>query len=120
MQNIQALKAVIRSAHFKQYLINQIISGEYAHRTIGVVFIDYKLNIGKLDMRASNAVLNNGEITFTIDGYVTKDNEAVKFDTNPVMHPDGCSWISIKITLNEKQSNHIREYSPIFMKLLYK
>ena len=120
MQNIQELKAVIRSAHFKQYLINQIISGEYAHRTMGVVFIDYKSNIGKLDMRASDAVLNNGEITFTINGYVTKDNEAVKFDTNPVMHPDGCSWISIKITLNEKQSNHIREYSPIFMKLLYK
>ena len=119
MQNIQALKAVIRSAHFKQYLINQIISGEYANRTMGVVFIDYKSNIGKLDMRASNAVLNNGEITFTINGYVTKDGEIVKFDTNPVMHPDGCSWISMKLTLNEKQSNHIREYSPIFMKLLY-
>ena len=120
MQKIQELKAVICSAHFKQYLINQIISGECAHRTIGVVFINYKSNIGKLDMRASNAVLNNGEITFTIDGYVTKDGEIVKFDTNPVMHTSGCSYISIKLTLNEKQSNHIREYSPIFMKLLYK
>ena len=120
MQNIQELKAVIRSAHFKQYLINQIISGECAHRTMGVVFIDYVSIIGKLRMLASDAVLNNGEITFTINGYVTKDNEAVKFDTNPVMHPDGCSWISIKLTLNEKQSNHIREYSPIFMELLYK
>ena len=120
MQNIQELKAVIRSTHFKNYLINQIISGEYTHRTMGGVFINYKSNIGKLDMRAYNAVLNNGEITFTIDGYVAKDNEAVKFDTNPVMHPDGCSWISIKLTLNEEQSNHIREYSPIFMKLLYK
>ena len=122
MQNIQALKEVIRSTHFKDYLVNQIISGECAHRSIGLVVVDYKSNIGKLVMRAYDAVLNNdnGEITFTIAGYVTKDSEIIKFDTNPMMHPSGCSWISMKLTLNKKQSNHIREYSPIFMKLLYK
>ena len=121
-QNIQTLKSVIHSTHFKEYLINQIISGECAHRTIGLVAIDYKSNIGKLTYQAYDAVLNSntGEITFTIAGYVTKDNEIIKFDTNPMMHPSGCSWISMKLTLNKKQSNHIREYSPIFMKLLYK
>ena len=120
MQSIQTLKSIINSKHFQDYLIHQVISGESPNRTFGMVNIEYSSSIGKLVMRAADAVLQDSKVTLTISGYVTKEGKVVMFDTNKFMYPEGSEWVSVKLTLNKQQSNCIREYSPIYMKLLYK